>query len=64
MNIPAFYRPATPGERASQIDQLISERNELLAVLKRVEALMTDLGARGEPLKSIRAAIAKAEGRS
>lgn len=35
MNVTAFYRPATAGERATQIDQLISERNELLAALEK-----------------------------
>lgn len=35
---------------------------EMLKVLKRVEADLTHLGAKGEPLKSIRAAIARAEG--
>ena len=29
--------------------------------LKRVESLMTELGAKGEPLKTVRAAIAAAE---
>ncbi len=36
---------------------------DMLATLRRVEADLTHLGARGEPLKSIRKAIAKAEGR-
>ena len=64
MNIAAFYRPATPGERASQIDQLISERNDLLKVLKDVEKLATELGAKGYPLNAMRKVITKAEGRS
>jgi hypothetical protein len=64
MNITAFYRPASPGERASQIDQLISERNELLAVLKAFPGF-TDDAKVGDPwIEQMRTAIAKAEGRS
>lgn len=35
--------------------------DDMLAALRRVEASLTELGAKGEPLKTIRAAIAKAE---
>lgn len=40
-----------------------SVSDDLLTVLKRLERLLTELGAKGEPLKSIRAAISRAEGR-
>jgi hypothetical protein len=42
---------------------LIAAAPDMLAALIRVEADLTALGAVGEPLKSVRAAIAKAEGR-
>jgi hypothetical protein len=63
MNLTVFYRPATLGERAHQIDQLISERNALLAALKAIiesPAGGVTVGQREDALK----AIAKAEGRA
>ena len=53
---PSFAAPAPELK-----DDLTSE---LLAVLKDVERIATELGAKGYPLNRIRAAIAKAEGRS
>jgi len=44
--------------------RIMSAAPEMLAALKRVEATLVALGARGEPLRSIHAAIAKAEGKS
>lgn len=44
--------------------KLIAAAPEMLAALQCVENLMTELGAKGEPLKTVRAAIAKATGAS
>lgn len=41
---------------------LIAAAPELLELLEDVERSLTTLGARGQPLKKIRAAIAKAKG--
>lgn len=50
------------GEKiAAQIAQQLNTYPALLGALKRVESLMTELGAKGEPLKTVRAAIAAAE---
>lgn len=43
---------------------LIAAAPDMLAVLKRIERDLTALKALGEPLKSVRAAIAKARGQS
>jgi hypothetical protein len=73
MNIAVFYRPASPGERASQIDQLISERNELLKELKYGLSVLPTLIDDGDAapdregralLGRIQLVIAKAEARS
>ena len=49
-------------EHAEANARLIAAAPDMLAALVRVEASLTELGAKGEPLKSIRAAIAKATG--
>lgn len=46
---------------AARIAQQLNTYPALLGALKRVESLMTELGAKGEPLKTVRAAIAAAE---
>ena len=69
MDIKVFYRPAIPGERATQIDQLISERNVLLAALgyAALQMKVAVNGSKAHPQYQAwveaEAAIAKAEGR-
>lgn len=46
---------------AAQIAQKLNTYPALYDALKRVESLMTELGAKGEPLKTVRAAIAAAD---
>lgn len=72
MNITKFYRPATPGERATQIDELIRERNELLGALREAHIIAADAQLRAtyqqtalERISQLaQDAINKAEGRS
>jgi hypothetical protein len=60
--VAALYKTnfASPGMDEANA-RLIAAAPDMLEVLKRVEESLTALGAKGEPLKSIRAAIAKAE---
>lgn len=46
---------------AAQLAQQLNTYPVLVDALKRVESLMTELGAKGEPLKTVRAAIAAAD---
>jgi hypothetical protein len=57
---PIIYAYFWPGD-AAFIVRACNAHDAMLAALKNVEASLTALGAKGEPLKSVRAAIAKAE---
>ena len=63
-NFPAMAMTAWVSDAdkiAAQIAHQLNTYPALLDALKRVESLMTELGAKGEPLKTVRAAIAAAE---
>lgn len=47
---------------AREVEAARHAARKMLAALKRVESSLTALGARGQPLKDIRTAIAMAEG--
>lgn len=64
INVPAMLMLSLvkDGDKvAARVAQQLNTYPALLGALKRVESLMTELGAKGEPLKTVRAAIAAAE---